>query len=445
MGPNGSGKSTLSYVLAGRDGYEVTAGEVRFDGEDLLALAPDERAADGVFLAFQYPLEIPGVTTMTFLRTALNAQRKARGEAGAVDARNSCKLVREAAAALNIDHDMLQARRQCRLLRRREEAQRDPADGAVGAEACHSRRDRFRPRHRRAEDRRRGRQRLRAPARSMMVITHYQRLLDYIVPDVVHVLAEGPHRQAPAARSWRWNWKQGLRRNISERRLESHERREVKAIKTAAEAALAENYPAARSRLPGGKAVAAQREAAFGVFAREGLPHRRIEDWKYTDLRALMREAKPLAPPPDAAAKAQARAAGAMLGDVEARRLVFIDGAFVPELSDTAALEAGLTVARWRKRSPPAILRYSGSLARLAPATDVAVALNTALMGDGAVIRIAPGANIARPLHLVFVASGKPAASFTRSLVVIGERARAMLIESHEGPRRLRLPGQCRA
>jgi Fe-S cluster assembly protein SufD len=209
---------------------------------------------------------------------------------------------------------------------------------------------------------------------------------------------------------------------------------EVKVIKTAAEAALAENYSAARSRLPGGKAIAAQRQAAFDVFAREGLPHRRVEDWKYTDLRALMREAKPLSPPPDAAAKAQARTAGAMLGDVETRRLVFIDGAFVPELSDTAAIEAGLTVgslAQALTAGDPVLL---GQLGKLAPATDVAVALNTALMGDGAVIRIAPGATIERPLHLVFVASGKPAASFTRSLVVIGERARAMLIESHEGP-----------
>jgi len=209
---------------------------------------------------------------------------------------------------------------------------------------------------------------------------------------------------------------------------------EVKVIKTAAEAALARTYAQARGRLPGGGAVAKQRQAAFEVFAREGLPHRRVEDWKYTDLRVLMREAKPLAPPPDAAAKARGRQAGAMLGDVEGRRLVFIDGAFVPELSDTAALEAGLIVGSLAEALTAGDPALTAHLGKLAPATDVAVALNTALMGDGAVIRIAPGATIERPLHLVFAASGAPAASFTRSLVVVGENARAMLIESHEGP-----------
>src|ERR1022692_4137544 len=117
---------------------------------------------------------------------------------------------------------------------------------------------------------------------------------------------------------------------------------DVKVMKTAAETALAHVYAEARSRLPGDDAIAAQRAAAFDVFAREGLPHRRVEDWKYTDLRALMRDAKPLATPPDAQTKARGKTAGALLGDVECRRLVFVDGAFVPELSDTAALEAGL-------------------------------------------------------------------------------------------------------
>jgi Fe-S cluster assembly protein SufD len=209
---------------------------------------------------------------------------------------------------------------------------------------------------------------------------------------------------------------------------------EVASIKTAAETALAQAYSEARSRLPGDDAVAAQRAAAFDVFAKAGLPHRRIEDWKYTDLRALMRDAKPLAAPPDAAAKARAKTAGALLGDVETRRLVFVDGAFVPELSDIGNLEPGLSVgslADALSNSDPALATHLG---KLAPASDVAVALNTALMGDGAVIRIASGATIARPLHLLFVASEKPAATFTRSLVVVEEGARAMLIESYEGP-----------
>ena len=208
----------------------------------------------------------------------------------------------------------------------------------------------------------------------------------------------------------------------------------VTTIKTAAETELAQVFAQARGSLPGDDAVAAQREATFGLFAKEGLPHRRVEDWKYTDLRALMREAKPLAPPPDAAAKALAKNAGAIVGDVETRRLVFVDGAFVAELSDLANLESGLTVgslADALSGNDPMLTQHLG---KLAPAGDIAVALNTALMGDGAVIRIAPGATIERPLHLLFVASGKPAASFVRSLVVVERGARAMVIESHEGP-----------
>ena len=166
---------------------------------------------------------------------------------------------------------------------------------------------------------------------------------------------------------------------------------DVKVIKTAAETALADTYAQARERLPGDGAVAAQRAAAFDVFAREGLPHRRVEEWKYTDLRALMRDAKPLATPPDAAAKARAHTAGALIGDVECRRLVFVDGAFVPELSDTAALEAGLTVGSLADALSDNDAAVVGKIGRLAPASDVAVALNTALMGDGAVIRIGAG------------------------------------------------------
>jgi Fe-S cluster assembly protein SufD len=209
---------------------------------------------------------------------------------------------------------------------------------------------------------------------------------------------------------------------------------DVKVIKTAAETALASAFAEARSRLPGDDAVAAQRAAAFDVFAKEGLPHRRIEEWKYTDLRALMRDAKPLAGAPDAAAKARAKAAGAVLGDVETRRLVFVDGVFVPELSELSGLERGLQIgslAAALAEGDPTVL---GHLGKLAPAGDVAVALNTAFMGDGAVIRIGAGATIERPLHVLFVASQKPAATFSRSLVVAAPGARAMVIESYEGP-----------
>jgi Fe-S cluster assembly protein SufD len=213
---------------------------------------------------------------------------------------------------------------------------------------------------------------------------------------------------------------------------------EVKVIKTAAETALAHAFTEARPHLPGGASIAKERAAAFDVFVKDGLPHRRVEEWKYTDLRALMREAKPLAGPPDARAKARAKSAGALIGDVEARRLVFVDGAFVPELSDVAALEKGLTIASLAAAlagdDADLTAQLGAHLGKLAPAGDVAVALNTALMGDGAVIRVGAGATIERPLHLVFVASEKPAASFIRSLVIVERGARVMLVESHEGP-----------
>jgi Fe-S cluster assembly protein SufD len=208
---------------------------------------------------------------------------------------------------------------------------------------------------------------------------------------------------------------------------------EVKIIKTAAETALADAFDQARARLPGNGAVAARRQAAFDLFAKEGLPHRRVEEWKYTDLRALMRDAKPLASPPDAAAKAHARAAGSIIGDVEARRLVFVDGAFVPDLSDLGGLERGLAVSSLADALADRDVEMAEKIGKLAPADDVAVALNTAFMGDGAVIRIAADATIERPLHLVFTASAKPAATFVRSLVTVAPSARAMLIESYEG------------
>src|SRR5713226_8029850 len=208
---------------------------------------------------------------------------------------------------------------------------------------------------------------------------------------------------------------------------------EIGPIKTAAETALAETFAVARRALPGAASVAALREDAFRRFETDGLPHRRIEDWKYTDLRALMREARPLAGAPDAAAKARAASAAAALASIEARRLLFVDGAFVPELSDLAGLEAGLTIrslAETLAAGDPQVAQ----LGKVVPTDDVAVALNTAFMGDGAVIHVAEGAALARPIHLVFVNAGaEPAAVFVRSLVVIEPGARAMLVESHEG------------
>jgi Fe-S cluster assembly ATP-binding protein len=190
MGPNGSGKSTLAHVLAGKDAYEVTSGSVTFEGHDLLALEPDERAAKGIFLAFQYPLEIPGVTTMNFLRTALNAQRKKRHEPELLPP-EFIKKMREGAAKLGVDQEML--RRPVNVgfsggEKKRNEilqmallepklAVLDETDSGLDIDALKVVAD--------------GVNRLRSPERAMIVITHYQRLLDHIVPDIVHVLSRG--------------------------------------------------------------------------------------------------------------------------------------------------------------------------------------------------------------------------------------------------------------
>ena len=190
MGPNGAGKSTLSYVLTGREGYEVTGGTATLDGEDLLAMAPDARAAKGVFLSFQYPLEIPGVPGLTFIRTALNAQKKARGE-DEVSAPEFLKRAREVAKSLKIDFDMLKRPLNVGFSggekKRMEIFQMamlspsflilDETDSGLDIDALRIVAD--------------GVNALRSPERAMLVITHYQRLLDYIKPDRVHVLAGG--------------------------------------------------------------------------------------------------------------------------------------------------------------------------------------------------------------------------------------------------------------
>ena len=190
MGPNGSGKSTLSYVLAGREEYVVTGGTATFDGRDLLAMAPEERAAAGVFLAFQYPVELPGVGNANFLRTALNAQRRARGEAE-LDAVQFLKLARVELKRLSMADDMLKRnvnvgfsggeKKRNEVLQmavlRPKLAILDETDSGLDIDALKIVAD--------------GVNALRGPAFSALVITHYQRLLDYILPDRVHVLAGG--------------------------------------------------------------------------------------------------------------------------------------------------------------------------------------------------------------------------------------------------------------
>ena len=190
MGPNGSGKSTLSYVLAGREGYEVTEGSITYNGADVLALSPNERAAKGMFLAFQYPIEIPGVQTMQFLKVALNAQRKARGEKE-LSIPEFMRFVKERAAKLNISQDMLKRpvnvgfsggeKKRAEILQMAvlepSLCVLDETDSGLDIDALKVVAE--------------GVNALRSPERAIIVITHYQRLLDHIIPDVVHVLSAG--------------------------------------------------------------------------------------------------------------------------------------------------------------------------------------------------------------------------------------------------------------
>jgi Fe-S cluster assembly ATP-binding protein len=190
MGPNGSGKSTLSYVLSGRDGYEVTGGSATLDGASLLEMEAEERAAAGLFLAFQYPVEIPGVGNMTFLRTAVNAQRKARGEEE-MSAAEFLKVIREKAKTLKIDADMLKRpvnvgfsggeKKRNEILQMAMLEPKmcilDETDSGLDVDAMKLVSE--------------GVNALRSVGRSFLVITHYQRLLDHIKPDVVHIMAEG--------------------------------------------------------------------------------------------------------------------------------------------------------------------------------------------------------------------------------------------------------------
>ncbi len=190
MGPNGSGKSTLAYVMTGREGYEVTEGEVLYEGRDLLAMAPEERAAEGVFLAFQYPVEIPGVANTTFLKEAANAIRRHRGEPE-LDAMQFLKLMRRKVKELGIADDMLKRavnvgfsggeKKRNEMLQMAVLEPRlavlDETDSGLDIDALKTVAD--------------GVNALRSPERSMLIITHYQRLLNYIVPDRVHVLAHG--------------------------------------------------------------------------------------------------------------------------------------------------------------------------------------------------------------------------------------------------------------
>ncbi len=449
MGPNGSGKSTLSHVIAGKPGYEVTGGEILFNGEDVLEMEPNERAAKGVFLAFQYPVEIPGVATMTFLRTALNAQRKARGESE-FSTPDFLKKVREVASRLNIPQDML--RRGVNVgfsggeKKRNEVLQMalfepslcilDEMDSGLDIDALRIAAD--------------GVNALRSKDRAMVVLSLIHISADRLgrrqrapvsgsrVPrDHALSAAAELHRSGRRARDVEGpggeEWRQGTGaraggvrlRPVRRRRRVSEPIMNVALVKSNMERSLGEVFAAARSRLPGTGAVAETRQKAFEEFARQGLPHRRVEEWKYTDLRVLLREVAPLAEAPDQAAFARAAAAVKSLGINGTQKLVLVDGVFAPQLSDIAALEAGLRVQALRE-----VLETSGEILKAGVASDAVISLNTAMATDGVVVAVADGAVLAKPVHVVHVATRSGAAAFTRSQLTVGKGARATLVES---------------
>ncbi|TCT01694.1 Fe-S cluster assembly protein SufD [Aquabacter spiritensis] len=209
----------------------------------------------------------------------------------------------------------------------------------------------------------------------------------------------------------------------------------IPAIRTKAEQDLGAVFASAGPRLPGGRRIAAARAAAFQAFAAAGLPHRRLEAWKYTDLRRLMRDAKPLAAAPDAVARAQAGQATGLFSGLGFRRLLVVDGVFVADQSDLSDLEPGLEIRAMRDLLAADVADLAPGPGSVVPEGEPMLALNAALAGDGVQIRLAPGTRLARPIHLAFrVTAGVPAAMFTRSAFEIGAGGSATLLETFEGP-----------
>jgi Fe-S cluster assembly ATP-binding protein len=327
MGPNGSGKSTLSYVLSGRDGYTVTDGSATLEGVDLLEMEAEERAAAGLFLAFQYPVEIPGVGNMTFLRTAVNAQRKARGQEE-LSAGEFLKVVRAKAKDLQIDADMLKRPCQCGLLGRREKAQRDFADGHAGtAPVCLDETDSGLD----VDAMKLVAQWCERAARcgpAFLVITHYQRLLDHIKPDVVHILVRRADHQDRRARTGAGSGTERLCRPDGGG-AGMMPRAKLKAQKVeAAQALLAD-----RTLPEGGAWITKARNAAQARVRDMGLPTKRDEYWRYTDPRRLT----------DAGVVAGAlhdtKGEPLVFDQIDRIKLVFVDGVFDEQASDPLALD----------------------------------------------------------------------------------------------------------
>ncbi len=419
MGPNGSGKSTLSYVIAGKADYEVTEGTIKLDGVDLLDKDVSERAALGVFLSFQYPLEIPGVATMTFLKAAINAQRKARDE-DELSIPDFMKRVRAAAAKLNISQDML--KRPVNLGFSGGEKKRMEILQMALLEPRFAILDEmdFRPRHRRPACLRRGRQRAALqgsrPAR------------DHPLPAAARLYrarrrachVEGKDRQKRRPRTGAGAGKKRLCRLCERGGLMGAPLLNP----TQAEQDFSQAFALARP----GFLDAADRQKAFERFSRAGLPTRRVESWHYSDLRAKLRAAPALAGKPDDASKAFARSELEKLSARETLKLVLIDGYFSQELSDDFSSVAGVKIRALSSLSPDE--RVVGQMRDLAPA-DPLLDLNAAFARDGVVVEIAEGTRLARPIEIIALCGCVGGQSrFSRNFVSLGAGARASVIET---------------
>ncbi len=435
MGPNGSGKSTLAHVLAGRPGYTVTAGEVRYKGKDLLALSPEERAREGVFLAFQYPVEIPGVSNVYFLKAALNAIRKHRNlpELDAIDFLN---LVKEKSKVVEIDDSLVKRPVNEGFSggeKKRNEifqmAILDPAlaildetDSGLDIDALRIVAT--------------GVNELRDRERAMIVVTHYQRLLDYIIPDFVHVLVEGRIVRSGGkemaleleAKGYALA-REGARR--SARALMSPVAEEKDVFRASIEALGA----ARRGDEPAW--LEALRRAARKRFDERPLPTTRDEAWRFTSVAPILRTAfrAPVEGPRSGAAECML--AGLRIADHRGPEIVFVNGRHAPEISTTGTSE-GVEVLSLREALARAPQRLEPHLGRVS-GTDrnVFADLNAATADDGAVVLVAPGRRAVEPIHVLFLATspgGARTVSHPRTLIVTGRGSEATVVESYGGP-----------
>ena len=423
MGPNGSGKSTLAQVIAGHPGYEVTSGSIEYEGQDLLDMEAEERAQAGVFLAFQYPVEIPGVTNAYFLRAAYNELRKARGEDELDPIEFPRRHGREAQGRRDgRDHDAALGERW--VLGRREEAQRDPADGGARAKLAvldetDSGLD---------IDALRivagGVNTLKKPTNATIVVTHYQRLLNYIVPDYVHVLAHGRivksggKELALELEAKGYDWLLGAGGGVT------------------SVAPYSDQF-AAYSANGGGEGpswLPTLRQQAFERFTALGFPTTRDEDWHFTSVTPIAeRTFKSVKPTVTTLTLTDLKP---WLVDEAWHRLVFVNGRLEPALSNFAELSAEVhvsTLSDALREQPEWVQKHLGALAGFDRAAFTA--LNTAFMQDGVVVRVPKGEVVDVPLHILNVvdAQANGGAIHPRLLVVAEPLSQLVLVESYAG------------